>query len=141
MEEELAVQKVLTAYSQSIGLRDLDMTLGTFMPDGVWELLGLGLKWQGHAAIREAIDGVLSGMGYLVQLNAPALIEVTGDTATARYTVRECGRRAGTDQAFEVFGVYFDELAKTADGWKFVRHNFRMLGGQNYTVGDPPGVF
>ena len=138
MAEETAIQDVLTAYSQSIGLRDLDMTLGTFMPDGIWELVGLGQQWQGHDAIREALSGIYSGMDYLVQLNAPALIAVSGSTATARYTIRECGRRSGTDQAFEAFGVYFDELAKGADGWKFVRHNFRMLAGQSYPVGAPP---
>ncbi|MCB2061207.1 MAG: nuclear transport factor 2 family protein [Novosphingobium sp.] len=138
MAEETAIQDVLTAYSQSIGLRDLDMTMGTFMPDGIWELQGLGQKWQGRDAIREALTGIYSGMDYLVQINAPALIEVSGDTAKARYTVRECGRRSGTDQAFEAFGVYFDDLTKGPEGWQFVHHNFRMLAGQTYTVGAPP---
>lgn len=128
MEEEFAIQKVLTAYSQSVGLRDWEMTAATYLPDGIWELQNFGQEWQGQEAIRAAMDTLLDPMEYIVQINAPALIAVDGDAATARYTIRECGRFKGADQGFESFGVYFDDLVRTGDGWQFARHCYRPIG-------------
>jgi hypothetical protein len=128
MQDKAAIQDVITAYCQSIGLGDRDMTLATFLPDGIWELRNFGVEHQGHEAIRAALDALTGPMDYIVQLNAPALIEVTGDRATARYTIRECGRLAGAQQGFESFGVYFDDLMRAADGWKFARHCYRPIG-------------
>ena len=128
MQDRLAIQDTITAYSQSIGLGDREMTLSCFLPDGIWELTNFAQEHRGHEAILAALDALTGAMDYIVQINAPALVTVDGDTATARYTIRECGRHGGADQGFESFGVYFDDLVRTGEGWKFARHCYRHIG-------------
>jgi len=129
MDERAAIQDTITAYSQSIGLRDWDMTLETYRPDGVWELQNFGLSHEGHEAILAALKAIIDPLDYIVQINAPALIEVSGNMATARYTIRECGRITGASQGFESFGVYFDRLVRDdGGGWKFAHHSYRPIG-------------
>jgi hypothetical protein len=67
-------------------------------------------------------------MDYVVQLNAPALIEVNGNKATTSSTIRECGKSKGKNEGFEYFGFYLDELVQTPQGWKFARRVFRGIG-------------
>ena len=39
------------------------------------------MRFEGHAAICGALTGFFGVMDYVVQLNAPAVIDVDGDTA------------------------------------------------------------
>lgn len=128
MSDEIAIQQVLNRYSDGCTRRDWAQVEATFVPDGIWEVPALGTFHQGWAAMRPAMAGFVAQMDYFVQLNTPAVIEVAGDTATARTTIRECGKFAGRDEALEVMGFYTDELVRTAAGWKFTRKTFRGLG-------------
>ena len=47
---------------------------------------------------------------YLVQINAPAIIAVDGDTASARSLVRECAKFRDRPGLMDVVGQFNDEL-------------------------------
>jgi hypothetical protein len=76
-------------------------------------------------------------MDFIVQLNNPALIEIKGDTATARSVIRECGKYAGRNEALEVLGFYADKLLRTSDGWKFTHRVFELRGMHNFPLSPP----
>jgi hypothetical protein len=84
--------------------------------------------------------GFVAQMDYFVQLNSPAVIEVAGDAAMARSTIRECGKFAGRDEALEVMGYYADELVRTAAGWRFARRTFRGLGVHRFPLSAGPAL-
>ena len=134
MSDELAIQKTISTYSQTASFADWDQAVGTYLPDGVMEVPHLGLVFSGRDAVKEGLMGLFSTMEYVLQLNSPALIEIDGDTATARSGIRECGKTRGRDEGFEFFGQYVDTLVRTAEGWKFSKRVFRLIGQHNFPL-------
>ncbi len=134
MSDEIAIQQVLNRYSDGCSRRDWDQVRGTFLPDGIWEVPALGTFHRGWAEMQPAMAGFVAQMDYFVQLNSPAVIEVSGDAATARSTIRECGKFSGRDEALEVMGFYSDELVRTGDGWKFARRTFSGVGVHRFPL-------
>ena len=134
MEDQRAIQNVLNTYSQNASLGNWDTVLSLFLPDAVWEIPHLGMKLEGRDAIGGALKAFMGEMDYVLQLNSPATIEVSGDTATASAGIREAGKSAGKDEGFDFFGLYLDTLERTGDGWKFRTRVFRGLGTSYYPL-------
>lgn len=128
MDDERDIQRLLTTYSQTASVADWDGAVGTYLPDGVWTIPHLSLAFEGQEAIRHALEAFFEQMDYVIQMNAPALIHVSGSTATARAAIRECGKSAGKPEGFEFLGFYQDELVKTAEGWRFNSRTFEGVG-------------
>lgn len=126
MSDEAAIRRLIDLYTDGCNRQDWPQVMATFAEDGVWA--AAGNEHQGHATIQAAMATFLTMMDYFVQTNAAPVIAVTGDTATARVTIRECGKFAGRDEALEVLGYYQDEVILTADGWKFARRTFVSHG-------------
>lgn len=129
MIDEIAIQQTLNTYTEGSSRADWDQVLSTFMPDGAWE--AAGHRFEGHAAIRAAMGGFIAEFAYFVQTNAPAMITIDGDKATARSVIRECGKYADSDELLEVLGSYTDELVRTEQGWKFARRTFAVSGAHS----------
>lgn len=127
MHDHIAIQQTINLYTEGASRADWDQVIATFLPGGIWEIAGGGVQ-SGHDAIRAAMAAFVSQMAYYVQLNAPAVIHVEGDRATARSVIRECGKYADRDSVLDVVGFYNDELVRTPDGWRFARRTFRAAG-------------
>lgn len=134
MIDEIAIQQVLNRYTEGCTRRDWDQVAGTFADDGVWDVPAQGILLQGWAAMQPAMAGFVEQMDYFVQLNSPAVIEISGDSAKARSVIRECGKFTGRDEALEVMGSYWDQLVRTEQGWKFARRTFRGLGVHRFAL-------
>jgi ketosteroid isomerase-like protein len=126
MNDSFEIQQTINLYHQAGSTGAFDLMVSTFAPDGVWEFTRSGQRFEGHAAIRAAVDGFTAALEYVAQINAPALIAIEGDTATARSSIRETAKFAGRDEGIEAFGVYVDRLARTAEGWRFVHRAFDL---------------
>jgi ketosteroid isomerase-like protein len=134
MLDEIAIQQTINRYSDGASRRDWERVLSTFAPDATWEIPTFELICRDHAVIRDTMAGFVAQMAYFVQINAPALISVNGDLATARSTIRECGKFADRDEALEILGFYDDELKRTEQGWKFSRRVFHALGQHRFAL-------
>jgi SnoaL-like domain len=132
MIDELGIQQTLNRYTEAASRRDWRDVGATFTADGLWEVLGT--KFQGRAAIMEALANFTATMDYMVQMNAPGVIVVNGDTATVRSVIRECGKFAGKDEALEVLGFYADKLIRTSDGWRFTHRVFEVRGMHHFPL-------
>lgn len=126
MIDEVAIQQTISRYNEAASTRDWEGAVATYIPDGVWESAGSGHRFQGPAAIRDALIGFTSALEYVVQVNAPAVISVDGDSAAARSAVRESGKLAGRDEGIEAFGIYIDRLVRTTEGWRFAQRTFEL---------------
>jgi ketosteroid isomerase-like protein len=124
MNDEIAIQQTINLYTEGATRSDYEQVLATFLPDAFWGCPELGTEHQGHDAIQAAMVAWTSQFDHFVQTNAPAVISITGETATARSVMRECWKFADRDEALEVYGIYEDELMRTNDGWKFARRSF-----------------
>jgi ketosteroid isomerase-like protein len=133
-DERTAIQQTINRYSVGASGGDWDRVLSTYVPDGVWEIPHFAAKFAGHDAIRDALRHFTEPMEYIVQINAPALIDVHEDTATARSVIRECGKFTGQNEALEVLGFYADTLLRTPEGWKFTRRVFEVRGMHRFPL-------
>lgn len=132
MIDEAHIQMTLNRFTESSSRRDWAAMLATFLPDGIWEVPALNVNCQGHDQIREMMEAFGAPMDYIVQINAPAVIDVSGDKATARSVIRESGKYTDRDEVLEVHGFYNDELVRTSAGWKFSRRTFVVAGMNNF---------
>ena len=138
MSDEAAIQQVINRYTDGCNRQDWPQVMATFVGDGVWEVRGNPIK--GHANIQPAMAGFLTQMDYFTQSASASVIEVAGDRATARTTIRECGKFAGRDEALEVLGWYADQLVRTAEGWKFARRTFTSFGLHRFALLPGPAL-
>ena len=133
-QDQAAIQRVINTYSQYASKGDWDRVLPLFLPEAVWEIPHLGMKLEGIGAIADTLVMFKGMMDYVLQLNSPALIEVEDDSARATSGIRESGKSAGKDEGFDYFGIYADELVRTAEGWKFRTRVFEGFGSQTYAL-------
>jgi len=133
-EDGWAIQQLMNRYTEGACRRDWPQVLGTFAPTGVWSVPARGIELTGHEAIRPAMSGFVDQMDYFVQMNSAAVIEVDGDSATAKSVIRECGKFTGRDEALEVLGHYTDDLVRTPEGWKFARRTFTSFGLHRFAL-------
>ncbi len=128
MLDKVEIQETISLYHEAGSTTDWDQMMATFLPDGIWEVPALRILSQGQAAIREAMTALMEPIEYLVQINAPAIIAVDGDSASARSLIRECAKFRGQAGVIDVVGQFKDELRRTLTGWKFAHRTFTILG-------------
>jgi len=128
MIDKVEIQQTISLYHEGASKLDFDQLMSTFLPDGIWEVPGMDIVSQGRDNIRSAMAALMKPIEYLVQINAPAVIVVDGDTASARSLIREAAKFHGRPGVMDVVGQYLDELERTPDGWKFARRTFTILG-------------
>jgi ketosteroid isomerase-like protein len=138
MSDLEAIQQLINRYTDGCNRQDWPQVMATFAEDGVWEVQGNAIR--GHAAIQPAMAGFLTQMDYFTQSASAPVIVVEGDRATARTTIRECGKFADRDEALEVLGFYADEIERTAAGWVFTRRKFTSFGLHRFALLSGPGL-
>ena len=94
MQDEYAIQKLISTYSQNGSLGNWDETVATYLPDGVWEIPHLGVRCEGHDQIRGALTSFFVEMDYVVQMNSTAPVEEKDDTPLASRRLSAAGRPA-----------------------------------------------
>ena len=134
MSDIVAIQQLLNTYTEAASRGDFDTVVSTFTDDGIWEIAAFQAKFQGREAVKEAQMSFATPMDYLVQINAPGVIVVDGDTATARSAIREGGKFKDKDESLEVLGHYADKIVRTADGWKFAHRLFELQGMHRFPL-------
>ena len=136
MLDKVEIQETISRYHEGASTFDLGRIIATFLPDGVWEVPFLKLRAEGHDGIRETMAALVAPIEYLVQINAPAVIDLDGDTASARSLVRECAMFRDGGVYMDVVGQFNDQLARTSDGWRFAHRTFTVFG-THITEGAP----
>jgi hypothetical protein len=127
MSELAAIQVQISRYTDAINRRDWGVFPEIYAADAHWEAVGEGISFDGLAAITEGLSGLAGAMSYLVQSNAPAVIEVAGDRATARSTMHEIWALPAEGIKADVHGYYDDELARIDGRWMFTSRRFNFL--------------
>ena len=124
MNDEQAIQKLISEFAYYGSTREWARQAATFTETGYWEVAGTEFKLVGHQAIAAGLPAILAETDMCVQIAAPAIVEVTGASATARTIVREIMRMTDRDEAVDLQGCYDDLLEKTGQGWRFARRTF-----------------
>ena len=95
-----------------------DVIASLFVEDATWESEGLG-KFEGREAIREFFRGISSYFTFALHYGLNPHIEVTGDTARARwYLFMPCTVSEG-DRALWRAGIDDEEYVRVDGRWMF----------------------
>ena len=95
-----------------------DVIASLFVEDATWESEGLG-KFEGREAIREFFRGISSYFTFALHYGLNPQIEVTGDTARARwYLFMPCTVSDG-DRALWRAGIDDEEYVRVDGRWMF----------------------
>jgi hypothetical protein len=132
MTEKEDIQDLISRYSDAITRRDWEVVASVFAADGSWQVVGNDQFSFAGAKIGPGIRSLVEPANYLIQLNTPALIDISGETATARSTIMEIAEyEAGKFKEFKArlnsYGFYQDVIKKLNGKWLFTSRRFNMI--------------
>ena len=126
IENIIEIQHLAQTYADGVMQRDAEIWGNTWAENGTWHLSAGMDPVSGRETLKGFWTQVMSGYPQVLHWVQPGLIEVNGDTATARFYVQENIKDA-EGNTFRVAGVYNDELVKENGAWKFAVRNFATL--------------
>ena len=123
LEDQDAIWRLFMTYRDHLDQRDFKAYASLFTDDAVW-MGNLG-KCVGPAQIEEMLVKTLevfaSDQERAHHLVLNPVIDVHGDTATAKSTWAFVTRGEADAPVLSMLGTYYDELRRTDDGWRFSR--------------------
>lgn len=121
VEDELSIRSLAAAYTDAVNRRDGDGMAAVYAEEGILHSPAAGEPVQGIEKLRKRFKRLVEKeREFLMQLTHSGVVELDGDRATARWWFSEIKRPTGG--TFEmIFGVYQDEMIRTAQGWRFSR--------------------
>ena len=126
LEDQLAIQRVITDYSAYLDARDYDGYVGLFTEDGVWQ--NGTTRREGRAEIRAMLTGLFGAApepGFVNRSSFHQIgnfeIDVEGDTARAKSRFVFVWRGEGGAPTPALSGQYHDELVRVDGEWKIKR--------------------
>lgn len=122
--DRLAIRERIEAYSDAVFRHDADAWIACWAEDPVWSLPGAEVR--GRAVIRGAWEQAMAGFKLAAFFAVPGVVEVNGNTATARVYTQEILELAAGGMR-RIIGAYDDELVKEGGAWVFKSRRYRVL--------------
>lgn len=122
LEDELAIQRVITDYSTHLDSRDYEGYVGLFTEDGIWQ--NGDTRREGRTEIREMLGGLFGEVeDDFVNLSSfhqvsNFEIDIDGDRARAKSRFVFYMRGEDGEPTPELSGQYQDELVRVDGDWK-----------------------
>lgn len=123
----IAIRQLIEAYSDALNMRDFAAMAALFVEDAVWLVdRPFNLRFEG-AQIASSIAAMVDNFSFLMQMTHGITVELGGEQASARTTVREVAQAADGASGLNSFGIYHDSLVRAAAGWRFAARRFQCL--------------
>lgn len=124
IEDRVAIAELNGTYADGVVRIDAETWASVWAEDAHWNLMGHTV--DGKAAIVAMWQGAMGGLDAVSFQCVPCMIEVTGDTATARVQTQEI-LKPKDGPTRHVGGLYEDELRKVDGQWRFTKRVFRIV--------------
>jgi hypothetical protein len=125
--DRFAVRELIDRYSDALSRRDFAAMAGLFQADATWSAGSpFDLRLFGTEIVPMIAD-MVSPYAFLLQMTLGSVIEVTGDRADARTTIRELALSADGAAGLDSYGFYHDALERTDAGWRFRTRRFEPV--------------
>ena len=132
ISDRIEIEELLVRYSRAIDSRDFDTLETLFTEDATFDAGGLGCPTSAKA-IREMIEGTLTGLDATQHLVGKSLIELDGDEAEVRtYLISQHIRESapGPIKHYFLGGEYADRVVRTPEGWRIAYRRLDRLWKQ-----------
>ena len=113
---------------------DPDRIAALFIEDATWESQGLG-RFEGREAIREFFRGISSHFVFALHYGLNPSIEVSGDTARARWYLFMPCTIGETGQAMWRAGIDDEEYVRVDGKWMFKSNKSAPIFSTTYEEG------
>lgn len=123
MDDIEAIKQLVARYNLAFDYGDVDGYLATWAEDGLFHRSNALRSYQGHNALRELIT-TFPVKGRHVSTNF--VIDVDGDRASASSYLLYL---SADGYQPVMFGVYADELERSANGWVFTARRLKVDDG------------
>jgi hypothetical protein len=124
--DRVAIQELVYRYSDAVTRGDWDDIATVLTTDAVWESPALRLHFEGHEPFLDFLRSTITDDSVLIQTAHGTVIDFTGpDSAGVRTTINEIVRTPTLNS--ELHGIFFDEVERCADGWRFTHKLFVPL--------------
>ena len=125
LEDREAIRDLFARQNLAYDRREAERTAAMFTEDGVLELMGSDLRFEGRDSIKSYMERLLevTGDDYRHWTNSLAIDAVEGAPDEARV---ECYIAAFgmNDGSLRLAGRYFDQLRKVAGEWLFAHRRY-----------------
>jgi hypothetical protein len=146
--DEVAIRGLIAAYADVVNRRIWAELDELFLADApvVLDLRDRApMEFVGPAALGAFIERALEQYPFFefVALNVRVLLELDDDPERARVRTYMCELRqdhAGTPS--RAYGIYQDDVLRTATGWRFARRHYQSIGRgeQGLDLKPPPAI-
>lgn len=121
MDDIELIKRLSSRYNLAFDYVDIDAYIECWAEDGFFERSNAGRSYRGHDQLRELLS-TFDVDGRHITTNF--IIDVDGDAAKQSAYLLYLDK--ADNFSVSMFGVYSDELVKTADGWKYSSRRLRV---------------
>lgn len=127
LEDEAAIRDLAARFADAETRGDQETVRSLFRPDAVFRIgAPNAVTCEGVDAIVAFLEGLRGGKEFFVQFVHSGLIQIDGDTASARWLVREIALVPGKTY-YNNFGFFIDEIERVEGQWRFRSRSYRYL--------------
>jgi hypothetical protein len=130
LEDEAAIRDLTARFADADTRGDHETLTSLWKPDGVF-MIGEpnAVTCNGIDEIDALIRKLRDGKDFFVQFVHSGLVQLDGNTASARWLVREAGMGPGKSGKtyYNNFGFFIDELEKVDGKWLFKTRTYPYL--------------
>ena len=126
----LAITRLQAAYADVVTRRAWAELDGLFLADApvhVDTVTSPVIELVGPQSLGRFIDGAIERFEFFEFVPLNTVVEVQGDTATARLYMVELRQDRDGGRWSNAFGLYQDRYARTAEGWRFAERHYQSL--------------
>ncbi|MEO3758564.1 nuclear transport factor 2 family protein [Mycobacterium sp. B14F4] len=132
--DRASIQDLIYRYSDAVTRADWKQCEAVFAPDAIWESPVLGLRYESREEFLATLRPT-TAFDLLIQTpHAPVVTLVGSNQAQATTTIHEMTRGTaetnsdlgarGTDINIDTYGIYYYDLARIDEEWKFTHRLF-----------------
>ena len=125
--DEAAIRDVIARFADT-GIRgDYDGFRSLWAPDAIWDIpKPVSVRAEGVDEIIAMLHKMRDDKTYFVQFSLPGPIKIDGDLASTRTVTHEAA--SGPNGVYyRNYGIFFDRLRRSDDGWVFVERLYNFL--------------
>ncbi|WP_053097689.1 nuclear transport factor 2 family protein [Microbacterium sp. CGR1] len=125
--DENSIRTLVETFVDACIRADHDTFRTLWAEDGVWEIgAPFNHRSDGIGAIAETLHHLRDERIFFTQLVPTGVITIDGDTAEARWPVREVAQGPG-ETYYDNLAMYFDSFVRIDGVWKFSRRSYKYM--------------
>lgn len=127
--DRFAIRELIDRYCNIINRRAWAEMPAVWAEDARWTVndipeFGPVTTFHGRDAVVAAVTGVVEMCSMLLHMTGACEVRVDGDTATATVSLQEVATFGDEGAGIYLLGIYYDEIVRTGEGWKFRSREF-----------------